>query len=142
MRDLLGPSGAIDEKESAMGYGYPVELRKRVVSAVKRGLGTREEVADMFEIGVATVGRWIRADRERGMLTPKPHGGGNSRRLDEDDVRLLVSLVEKRNDSTIEELRVAMEAQTGKTISHSTIARELKRAGLTRKKKTSAPPNR
>lgn len=124
-----------------MSHGYSVELRERVVSAYQRGVGTRQEIADIFNVGIATVGRWLRAEREQGTLSPKPHGGGNPRLLNEEDVKILIELVEERNDRTVVELCAAMLKRTGKKVSRSTLSRELQQAGLTRKKKTFAPRN-
>lgn len=125
-----------------MGYGYSVELRERVVSAVRRGVGTHEEIAEIFNVSMSSVTRWLKLDRkEDGVLLPRPHGGGRARLLDGEEAKILIELVEERNDRTIAELCAAMLKRTGKTISTSTLSRELARAGLTRKKKTSARRN-
>ena len=50
---------------------YDLALRERVVRALDRGASVGE-VAERFEVGVATVGRWRRRRREHGDLDPKP----------------------------------------------------------------------
>ncbi len=125
-----------------MGYGYSIELRERVVSAVRRSVGTHEEISVIFNVSMSTIGRWLKLDREEdGVLLPRPHGGGRARLLDDEEAKILSELVEECNDRTIAELRVALTKQIGKTVSTSTLSRELARAKLTRKKKTFAPRN-
>ena len=48
---------------------YDLALRQRVVRALDRG-ATIREVAERFEVGTATVGRWRRRRREQGDLEP------------------------------------------------------------------------
>lgn len=60
-----------------MGYGYSLDLRKRVVAAYERGDGTFEEVGKTFGVGEATVNRWVQLKRRSGSLAPRPHGGGH-----------------------------------------------------------------
>ena len=48
---------------------YDLALRERVVRALERGANV-DEVAERFEVGVATVGRWRRRRREQGHLDP------------------------------------------------------------------------
>ena len=51
--------------------GYPRALRERVVRAVERG-ATLPATAERFEVGTATVSRWLRLAREQGHLDPAP----------------------------------------------------------------------
>ena len=51
--------------------GYPRALRERVVRAIERG-ATIAATAERFEVGTATVSRWIRLAREQGHLDPAP----------------------------------------------------------------------
>ncbi|HIB78119.1 MAG TPA: hypothetical protein EYO58_11040, partial [Flavobacteriales bacterium] len=59
-----------------MGYGYSVDFRNKVVQAIiKLGL-THKATAEIFDIGEATITRWLRRYKERGNLNPEPHAGG------------------------------------------------------------------
>lgn len=40
---------------------YPVELRERVVAIYKRGNSSYEDVADVFQLGRATISRYLSA---------------------------------------------------------------------------------
>ena len=59
--------------ESLMGP-HPVALRERVVRAVHEG-ASAAEAADRFEVGEASVKRWVRRQRERGSLAPNVRRG-------------------------------------------------------------------
>ena len=50
---------------------YDLALRERVVRALDRG-ASADEVAERFEVGVATVRRWRRRRCEQGSLAPTP----------------------------------------------------------------------
>lgn len=54
---------------------YSVDLRKRVVAGVlEQGLSIGE-VVEVFQVGSATVERYLRQFRERGELTPRTSPG-------------------------------------------------------------------
>lgn len=55
-----------------MGWAYSVDLRERVVAAYDIGKMTDEQVANLFQVGEATVHRWKRLRRETGSLMRKP----------------------------------------------------------------------
>jgi transposase len=113
--------------------GYPVELRERVVAALEKGMN-RDEAAELFEVGVATVYRWKRLKRENGSVEPLPHGGGRPSSLGEKGHKALSKIVEEKSDRTILELARAVTARVKKSISTSAIARGLQKLGLTLKK--------
>jgi transposase len=62
-------------------------------------------VADRFCVGRATVDRWLSRYRETGSVAPLPHGGGPSRKLDEERRGQLPAAVEEKPNATREELR-------------------------------------
>jgi transposase len=53
---------------------YSLDLRERVVRAIEDGL-TRAAVAERYEIGISTVGRYLRRKAEKGGLEPEQFGG-------------------------------------------------------------------
>jgi len=72
-------------------------------------------------------------------LRAKPHGGGEKPQLNAEDLDWLKAKVEKKNDSTLEELSQELKSIRGKEVSLSTICRALKKVGLKRKKKLFMP---
>ena len=110
------------------------DLRIRIVEARAQDGQTYEQLAERFGVGRATVDRMLRLARETGSVEPRPHGGGAVRRTSPQEQDLIVELVQARPDATLEELCDALEMRTGLRISRSTMSRELRLLGLTRKK--------
>lgn len=59
-----------------MAEAYPMSLRTRVVTAYEAGEGSYASVADQFQLGTATVKRWVAQRRREGHVHPKPKAGG------------------------------------------------------------------
>ena len=93
------------------------------------------EVAERFAIGEATVQRWVRRQRETGLLDPLAKGGGWVSPV---DVALLHRLVQDRPDRTTDELirvynrQAAPEAR----VHRSSILRALQRTDTCLKKRS------
>ena len=60
-----------------MGWSYSLDLRKRVVGAFEAGDKTDEEVAELFQVGEATVHRWKRLERRPGRWS-RSHARGEA----------------------------------------------------------------
>jgi transposase len=128
-----------------MPIAISTDLRIRIVEARAQEGQTYEQLAERFGVGRATVDRVLRLARETGSVEPRPHGGGAVRRTNQREQDLIVELVQARPDATLEELCVALEMRAGLQISRSTMSRELRLLGLTRKKNrwwpgSDAPP--
>src|ERR671926_242299 len=61
-----------------MGKPYSIDLRERVVAAVKIGGMSCNNAAKQFGIGISTAINWVRRVRETGSVTPGKIGGGHS----------------------------------------------------------------
>ena len=94
------------------------------------------EAADEFKVGVATVNRLMRKDREGTSLEPLGHAGGQRHRIPDKDLKRLRRIVDRRPDATITELVEAYQLETGLRVGESTLARAMSRLGFSRKKKT------
>ena len=55
---------------------YPTALRERAVRAYESNDETYVEVAERFAIGEATLQRWVRRQRDTGVLDPLAKAGG------------------------------------------------------------------
>lgn len=117
------------------------DLRERIVKARMQGGWTSEEVAELFQVGRATVNRLVKRFREKGSVEPDPHGGGREKRLTASEEDALVVLVTERADATIPELVSSLKARVGKQVSTSTLSRSLARLGFTRKKSLWSRPS-
>ena len=107
-----------------MARAYSIDLRERVVEYVSDG-GDRDEASTLFNIGIATVQRWMTLHKKTGGdLSPKPMGS----RPWKLDGAALAKYVEKHGDSTLQEIANHFNAVP------SGIYYALNRCGITRKK--------
>ncbi len=121
---------------------YSIDLRKRIVDAYHAGEGSVREVATRFKVGFRTVQNYLNLERETGNVAPRPHGGGPARKLDDVGVQQVRTLLEEKNDRTLDELTQQMAARHQVQVSRSTIHSAVARAGLTRKKRRYVPVSR
>jgi transposase len=84
-----------------MAEPHPVELRQRVVAAYESGEGSYSEISERFDVGVASVKRWVRLKRELGRVTPKPKAGGTQSSIEADE---LEAIIDKLSDPTAREI--------------------------------------
>lgn len=112
---------------------YPTELRERAVRAYESSDETYRQVAERFAVSEPTLQRWVRRQRETGVLDPLAKGGGWTSPV---AIAVLQALVKERPDRTTDELtrvyngRVAAKAR----VHRSSILRALQRTGYVFKK--------
>jgi transposase len=116
-----------------MGKPYSDDLRERVVAAIESG-DTREEVAELYNMALSTVGGFIKRKRETGSVSPDKFGGYKTFSL-EPHTDLVKELVAEQPDRTLAELRDCL-AKEQVTVSQSAISRFLHHIDLTFKKKS------
>lgn len=119
---------------------YPLELRTRVVSAVKQGEHSLSEIAALFNVGKTFVKKMMRLDRGGEDLSPR-HGGGPPTVLEGPDEEVLREEVKKHPDATLEELQDVMLKKRKVSVSPPTLSRVLRRLNLPRKKRVSSQPS-
>jgi transposase len=93
-----------------MANALSVDLRERVVAAVSDGLSRRAAVA-RFGVRVSSAVRWVERARSSGGVAPKPQGGDQRSARIEVHAPLILGMVEKTPDVTLEELRAALAEQ-------------------------------
>jgi transposase len=118
-----------------------MDLRTRIVARYAKGDLTYAEVAQLFDVGEASISRLLRRDRERGNLEPDANGGGYPPRISDEQLSLLTKLVAEKPDRTLAELCKVWLARHGVKLSIASMGRSLERAGLTRKKSPSPLPS-
>ena len=107
--------------------GALYRLRERIVNAVLH----KREAADTFDVGTATVSRYLRRYRQSGDLTPRTSPGRPSA-LHEHQAWVEQSLIS--NDLTHDQRCDLFLERTGVRISRATMCRWVQRLGSTRKK--------
>ena len=119
-----------------------LDLRERIVAAYERGDMTRDQVAELFQVGRASVNRLVRRFRESGSVEPSPHAGGKPRKLTARGEKALRALLTEYPDATLPEFVRLLIERAKLAVSPSTMSRELARLGFTRKKSLSSPRSR
>ncbi len=119
-----------------MARPYSIDLRERVVAAVRAGASCRA-VAARYHVAVSTVVKWMQRAARTGSVAPGKMGGHRKRILEPHRVWLLAQLRE-RPETTLHDLKDALRAR-GVAVSHDTIWRFL-RAERHSYKKTYGPP--
>jgi len=113
---------------------YSVDLRERVVAAVTSGL-SRTDAIRTFQISAATLGRYLKQQRETGDLTPRRHTGGRQKQITREQQPTLQELIAAAPDATLAEMCQHWHARTGVLLSQATLSRALATIGWTRKKR-------
>jgi len=112
-----------------------MDLRRRIVGAYKQREGTQYDLARRFAVSASSIARYLRLDREKGEITPKPWPGGKGREIvKESDRETILVWLKETPDITQAELAERFSKTQGRSVGRSTIGFALKRLGITRKK--------
>jgi transposase len=130
-RDLVALGGEL------MPAPYSMDLRKRVVAAYLEGEGTYATIAARYNVGEATVDRWVSRQRRSGDVSPHPMGGDRHSKFDTESEAQLAAMVAEDPDATREELVRRVRDELEIAVHPATVQRALVRLGLTRKKRRS-----
>ena len=112
--------------------GYSEDLRKKIVSAVGRGM-SKAQAARTFEVGLSSVKRYVEKANRGESLAPKK-SPGSPPKIDQTATRLLEEDLKERPYATLKERRDCVEAVSGISVSRSTLCRAIARIGSSRKK--------
>lgn len=114
------------------------DLRERIVSAYDRGEGTRQQIAERYNVSLGMVKKLLQQRRRTNDIRARHHRSGRKPKLTHTHRRRLVQLVEEQPDMTLAELRDAIGVACSLPAIHYALARE----GLSLKKKRSAHPSK
>jgi len=116
---------------------YAMEFREAVARTYDE-CGSSIEVAEQFNCSESWVRRLIQRRRETGSLAPRPMRLPDNRKLSQDDLERLKTLIRQRPDMTLAELAEAL----GRKVSVPTVWRATQALGLPLKKSPTMPPSR
>jgi transposase len=114
---------------------YSTDLRQKIIDAYNNKEGSQRQLAKQFSVSLSFVQSLLRRFRFCGTVEPKPHSGGQSAKLNSEQIVLVAVLVEEDNDAILVELCDRLQQRTGVKISRATMGRITKKLNLTRKKK-------
>ena len=109
-----------------------IDLRQRIVAAVDGGASIRE-VAARYCVSPSSVSRISRWWRSTGSVAPKPMGGDRRSHVTEAYGALILALVSRTPDITLNEIGAALRDE-GVSVGRVSIWRLLNRRGLSVKK--------
>ena len=112
---------------------YPIELRQRVLQAVDNNLGTRNEIASMFNVSTFLIRKLLRQRNQTGDIAPLPRNSGRKPAFRGADLEQLNDFVKKNADSTLQEIKEHFSGKVNCSV--VAIHNALKRLGWRYKKK-------
>src|SRR5277367_5781088 len=115
-----------------------LDLRERILSSYDNAEGTRDQIAHRFRVSLGMVKKLLQQRRRTGDIAPRHHYAGRKPMIVAAHRRRMRSLLAKKNDLTLKELREAM----GLKCSFQAIHVVLGKMGLTYKKRHSAPASK
>lgn len=123
-----------------MAKALSVDLRRRVVDAIVRGLSCRQ-AAERFGVSASSAIRWYARLRTSGTVAPKAQGGDRRSGRIEAQAAFILDQVAARPDITLAALQEKLR-ERGLSVGITTLWRFFKRRRITFKKKRRMPPNR
>ena len=115
-----------------------LDLRTRIVSAYDRGEGTREDIAQRFNVSLGMVKKLLQQRRRIGNLKPQHHRAGRKRTIVAEHRIAIRKLLADKPDMTLAELREALGLKCTLPALHYVLAD----MNLTFKKRRFGPPSR
>lgn len=97
------------------------EIRTLAVNAHFSGKADKRQIADIFNVDIATLNRWIRDAQREGRLAPRPRGHRNAAFSSQEREHLL-QLLKEQPKMTLREIREHFQ----KTCSITTVSRTVK----------------
>jgi transposase len=113
------------------------DLRERIVAAYDRGDGTRQQIAERYDVSLGMVKKLLRQRERTGDVASRHRFSGRKPTITVKHEQQLRRLVRDHPDMTLEELRNA----TGLSCTPQAIHYALERIGLPLKKRRSVPRN-
>ena len=115
-----------------------LEFRERILAAYDEDEGNREAIARRFRISLGMVKKLIQQRRHTGDIAPRHHRSGRKPTILTEHQRQMRSLLGKKPDLTLKELRSAMTLECSLQAIHVVLAK----MELTYKKRLSVPASK
>ena len=116
---------------------YSLDLRQKIIDTYAEGGISQRQLALRFRVALSFIEKLLKQYRETQSISPKVRIEQTPTKLNEEQLKVLSSIVEADNDATLNELRCQLKQQTGVLIGRSTLDRMLRKLNLNLKKKHS-----
>lgn len=117
---------------------YSMDLRRKVLAAYDRGDGSQRTIAARFGLAASTVQSWLDRRRTTGSVAPRT-SGAPSPKIDDAAREVLRQIAADQPDGFSAEWAAELATRTGIEVHPSTVWRQARRLGLTRKKRRLGP---
>jgi transposase len=114
------------------------EIREKIVSAYRNGLGTINQIAKIFGLADRTVLKFLKIERESGDLAPN-YPPGRPPVIDKNNLAIIKKIVLLNNSGTLQDYCDAFYKKTGLNVCLSSMSNSCRRLNLRRKKKLLRP---
>jgi transposase len=114
------------------------DLRIRIINAWRKKKLTTKQLAELFDVGEATVTRLKKTFRETKLVDPKPHGGGHPPRISKENESIVEALVQSHPDWSEAQYAKELSEKYGIAASSVTVGRVIRRLGYSVKKRVSS----
>ena len=115
-----------------------LDLRERILASYDKADGTRDQIAIRYRVSLGMVKKLLQQRRRTGDIAPRHHRSGRKPLIVAAHRRQMRTLLSKKPDLTLKELRAALELECSLPAIHYALVA----LGLTYKKRHSAPANR
>ena len=115
-----------------------LDLRQRILDSYDNEEGTRAEIAQRFRVSLGMVKKLLQQRRHTGDIAPRHHLAGRKPMIEPLHRGQIRSLLAKKNDLTLRELRQALGLQCSLQAIHVVLGK----MALTYKKRHSTPANK
>jgi len=109
---------------------YSLDLREKVINAIKKNKLTYAEVQEVFGVSYTFIYYLEKRFDETGNIAPKPHAGGMPPKIVGKKLEQLKTFVINNSDATLEEMLAHLKIDA----SIMAVSRALDKLGFTRKK--------
>lgn len=113
---------------------YSKDLRKKIIDAYFEEQESIRKLAQRFKVSRSFVQKLLKRYQKTGAINPKPHQGGQSPKLNSEQINLVAELIEQNKGATLEELCNRLENQIGIRVSRSTMSRIARKLKSSQKK--------
>jgi transposase len=115
-----------------------LDLRERILSSYDKEEGTREEIAHRYRVSLGMVKKLLQQRRHTGEIGARHHRSGRKPMILATHQRQMRSLLAKKPDLTLKELRAAVALECSLPAIHYALAK----MGLTYKKRRYGPASK
>lgn len=117
-----------------MGAPYSLDLRKKVIETYQSESMTQIELAQMYNLSLSTIKRYLKKHRETGDLMPVIEGKGRPSAIDEDGLETIENIIKTKPSITLLELSREFFKTHRYVAGRSVLSRACQKLNLGRKK--------